>query len=83
MFELVSQVEQVLAKMDEEQLSNAKEVSELNQQIQALRERTHRVDDFDLLTAQKVPHCRYPGQLTRLFARRTTFLLSSRRREIN
>lgn len=48
-----AQVEQVLAKMDEEQLSNAKEVSELNQQIQALRERTHRVDDFDLLTAQK------------------------------
>merc|ERR1712166_1296176 len=48
-----AQVEQVLAKMDEEQLSNAKEVSELNQQIQALRERTHRVDDFELLTSQK------------------------------
>merc|ERR1712195_309818 len=48
-----AQVEQVLAKMDEEQLSNAKEVSELNQQIRALRERTHRVDDFELLTSQK------------------------------
>ena len=79
----MSQVEQVLAKMDEEQLSNAKEVSELNQQIQALRERTHRVDDFELLTSQKVPHCRYSGQLTVFSPRRTTFLLSSRRLEIN
>jgi len=48
-----AQVEQVLADMDQEQLANAECVSELNQQIQQLRERTHRVDDFDLLTSQK------------------------------